>query len=170
MHQHPEKQHWTTTTFTHLCPTLPKRSKAKKSPTREEQCKKIKEQATNICPAETSTNGKGTNTRYKNITILYIKWPLLALAQDYTHIKKCWSTGYPFFSLSLTITACSPNCPTHMWPVLRGSGFVNHLFFTLQNYNSIHIFSSLMLFFFLFLSTTLHRFHTYLIDQLLPQA
>lgn len=31
MYRHPEKQHWTTTTFTHLCPTLPKRSKAKKS-------------------------------------------------------------------------------------------------------------------------------------------
>lgn len=67
------------------------RGARQKSPTREEQCKKKneeKKQTTNICPAETSTNGKGTNTPYKNITILYIKWPLLALAQDYTHIKK----------------------------------------------------------------------------------
>lgn len=53
--------------------------------------------------------------------------------------------------LSSLITTCSPNCPGHTtslctWPVLGGSALVNLLFFTLQNYNSIHIFSSLMLF------------------------
>lgn len=53
---------------------------------------------------------------------------------------------------SFLITTCSSNCPTHsaslqIWPVLGGSAFLMNLllffFFTLQNYNSIHIFSSL---------------------------
>lgn len=57
-------------------------------PETKKHVKKRTNKITNICPAEASMNGKGTDTQYKNITILYIKWPLLALAQDYTHIKK----------------------------------------------------------------------------------
>lgn len=60
------------------------------------------------------------------------------------------SIFFPSFHprLPLAVPIVQRTMHSCIWPVLSSSGFVNHLFFTLQNYNSIHIFSSLMLFFF----------------------
>lgn len=67
----------------------------------------------------------------------------------HSYKETCQLTGFEFFFsfLSSLITTCSPNCPTHnallhmtcsWWLTLCEPSF-----FTLQNYNSIHIFSSL---------------------------
>lgn len=76
--------------------------------------------------------------------------------------------------LSSLITTCSPNCPTHNallhMTCSRWLALGEPLFFTLQNYNSIHIFSSLTLLFFILLFFRLHLFHTHLPDQLQPRT
>lgn len=86
-----------TTTCSHTYVQHYQRGARQTIQTRKKHVKKRTNKTTNICPAEASTNGKGTDTQYKNITILYIKWPLLALAQDYTHIKKRWPIGFLLF-------------------------------------------------------------------------
>lgn len=123
--------------------------------TREQWYKK---RTTKFCPAATSTNGKKGLTLNTKISQFYISNGLCWLLLRTTLIQRNMSTDrifrvfFSFFFLSSLITTCSPNCPTHnallhmtcsWWLTLCEPSF-----FTLQNYNSIHIFSSLTLFFF----------------------
>lgn len=90
------------------------------------------------------------------ISQFYISNGLCWLLLRTTLIQRNMSTDrilvFFFSFLSSLITTCSPNCPTHnallhmtcsWWLTLCEPSF-----FTLQNYNSIHIFSSLTFFFF----------------------
>jgi len=106
---------------------------------------------------------KGLTLNTKISQFLYIKLPLLALVQEYAHFSR--ELCQPRESLFLTfwfflflITTCSSNCPNalcitaNMTCPVRFSIFIFFwwtflclfvFFFTLQNYTSIHIFSSL---------------------------
>lgn len=118
------------------------------------QVKKKKKKRYKLCPAENSTNGRGLTPNTK-ISQFYISNCLcwLLFGNMLMSRKHYWPTASFFYSFCFSlITTCSPNCPTHssslhIWPALGGSVLIN-LFFTLQNYNSIHIFFKFNIFFF----------------------
>lgn len=148
MHQHPEKQHWTTTTFTHLCPTLPKRSKAKNSNQRRTMSKK-----------------QTKKTNYKYLPCWYLnKWKgdQHSIQKYHNFIYQMASVGscsglhsykemlidrisifFPSFHprLPLAVPIVQRTMHSCIWPDLSSSGFVNHLFFFFSHYKTTILFT-----------------------------
>lgn len=132
-------------------------------PEREKKKKKQvkKKRNTNICALLLpSTNGKRTDTEYKNITIFIYQIASVGSCSGIRSFLKracqpresLFLTFWFFFfdyhlqfqlSNALCITA-NMTCPVRFSVFFSGFVLMNLLFFfTLQNYTSIHIFSSL---------------------------
>lgn len=89
-----------------------------------------------LCPAVTLHKWKERPTLDTKISqFLYIKQPVVALFRNQKRIFT--------FCLFFLITSCSSNCPTHTNALCINFCSFFIFCFTLQNYTSIHIFSSL---------------------------
>lgn len=124
--------------FCFFCPTISKRSKAKMIHTqREKKRVKMKEIQLSVPCCDPPQMERKTDTRYKNITICRYQTACGGWFRARRGLLPSGSACFFFFFL---ITSCSSNCPTHSDALC-----INFCFFvfTLQNYTSIHIFSSL---------------------------